>query len=267
MEHVTSADGTEIAYRATGEGEPVLLVHGAIASSADWAFAAPRLRGAFRAISMDRRGRGRSGDAGEYAMEREAEDIAAVLEATGARAVVAHSYGALCTLLALERGAPIERLVLYEPPLSLPPGAAERIDELEGHLAAGAVDAAAAAFLASAGASEAELELIRASPAWPYLCDAAPTLPRELRSCLTWETPAGPFDIPTLLLIGADTDSPVYLDGVAGVERAFPALERDELAGQRHIAHVMAADAFAARVAAFLALATARAPVGKPAAG
>lgn len=239
----TSADGTKIAYRRRGEGEPVLFVHGAATSSADWSLLAPHLP--FEVISMDRRGRGRSEDGPEYAMEREAEDVLAVLEAAGAELLVAHSYGALCSILAVQRTDRVRRLVLYEPPIAY---RGEGLDELE----TADDETILARFLKTAGTTGEQRELIRASPAWPVLMNAVPALPRELRAGTTWRNPAGPIAVPTLLLLGEDTRSPTYLDTVDELLAAFSDVERDTVPGQ-HVAHVFAAEAFAKRISSFLA--------------
>src|SRR3954454_6891115 len=118
-EQVQSSDGTRIAFRRSGNGDPVLFVHGSCTSSADWAFARPLLEGDFTVVTMDRRGRGESGDGPDYAMEREPEDILAVLDAVGAEMLVAHSYGGLCATLAVQR---TDRLRLRRPRRAAPRG-------------------------------------------------------------------------------------------------------------------------------------------------
>jgi pimeloyl-ACP methyl ester carboxylesterase len=253
VDHAVSPDGTRIAYRTGGAGEPVLFVHGTIASSSDWAFVSRLLRDRFTTVTMDRRGRGQSDFGAEpYSIEREGEDVAAVMAATGARKVVGHSYGGLCSLTALDQGAPIDRLVLYEPPVSVRPDAATQHTGLGEHLSAGRHDEAAAGFLAAAGASAEEVALIRGSPVWPALLDAVPSVARELATAMGWTTPAGPFDIPALLIIGAESTSRSYLDGVPALEAAFPQLRRVALPGQKHLGHVLAAEAFAAMAGDFL---------------
>lgn len=243
VEHVESADGTPIAFRRTGEGEPVLFVHGAATSGADWVFALPHLRDRFQVVTMDRRGRGKSGDAPDYAIDREAEDVVAVLEATGAELLVGHSYGALCSILALQRTDRVSRFVMYEPPIGFRGPVPEP---------AGDDDATLARFLAAAGSTPEQLEMIRSSPAWPVLLDAVPPLRRELTACSEWQNPAGPIDVPTLYLIGADTTSASYLHTLDELLSAFTDVRRVEIPGQQHIAHVFAAEAFAELVAGFL---------------
>jgi pimeloyl-ACP methyl ester carboxylesterase len=249
VSYVASADGTGIAYRTFGSGEPVLLVHGSGTSSADWVFVVPHLRERFTVVTMDRRGRGRSEDGPDYAMELEAQDILAVREAVGAELLVGHSYGALCSILAAPR-AGLRKLVLYEPPIGV---TGERLAGLDELVARGELDAALEGFLAGAGAAPEQLATIRSSPAWDSLLPAVPLLPRELRAATEWRHPAGPIDVPTLFLIGEDTASGVYLDGLDDLRAAFPHHRTEVIPGQKHIAHVFAAEAFAERIAAFLA--------------
>jgi pimeloyl-ACP methyl ester carboxylesterase len=250
VQHVDSADGTSIAFRASGAGEPLLMVHGSATSSADWLFVLPLLRERFTVVTMDRRGRGESGDSvSEYAMAREAEDVLAVLDAVGAEMLVGHSYGALCSILAAERTDRLRRLVLYEPPIAVKENSG--IDRVEELVAAGELDTALDGFLQAAGAPPEQLQLIRSSPAWDVLLDAVPALPRELRACTQWRSPSGPFGVPALFLVGADTDSPVYLDGLDDLQAAFEDSSRELIPGQHHIGHVFAADAFARLVTDF----------------
>ena len=118
---VHSADGTRIAFRRLGSGPAIVFVHGSVSTHTDWMPAARLLSDQFTCFSMDRRGRSKSGEGiGPYSIEREYEDIEAVLAAakaqTGSDAfLVAHSYGAICALGSALRH-PVPRLVVYEPP-------------------------------------------------------------------------------------------------------------------------------------------------------
>ncbi len=208
------------------------------------------LRDRFTIVTMDRRGRGKSADGPEYAMQREAEDVLAVLDAVDAELLVAHSYGALCSILAAERADRLRRLVLYEPPIAIRD---ERLTGLDELVAGGDLDVALEGFLRSAGAPDEQFDAIRSSPAWPVLLDAVPALPRELRAGAAWRHPRGPIDVPTLFLLGAETKSPVYLEGLEVLQAAFPNLRCELIPGQRHLAHVFAAEAFADLVAGFCA--------------
>jgi pimeloyl-ACP methyl ester carboxylesterase len=248
VEHVASADGTRIAYRSWGSGDPIVFVHGSATSGADWLLVLPLLRDRFTIVVMDRRGRGESGDGPDYAMEREAEDILAVLEATGSEMLVGHSYGAMCSIKAAERTDRLLRLVIYEPPIAIGEQGLRPLDEL---IASGDRAAALETFLRSAGARREQLDAIRSSPAWPTLLTAVPALSRELHAAAGWRHPRDPIDIPTLWVQGADTKSPTYLEGLDDLQGAFPALRLKLIPDQSHFAHVFAAEQFATLVRDF----------------
>jgi pimeloyl-ACP methyl ester carboxylesterase len=118
--HVVSSDGTHIAFDRVGEGPPVILVVGALCSRTlgPGVKLAPALADRFTVFTYDRRGRGDSGENGPYAVEREIEDLEALIrEAGGSAFVFGHSSGAVLALEAAAQGLPIERLALYEAPL------------------------------------------------------------------------------------------------------------------------------------------------------
>lgn len=136
---VCSADGTVIGYRTVGTGPALLIVPGALAVAADYDALAAALAERFTVHTMERRGRGTSGPQGDaYGSDAEAADIEAVRAATGARFVVAQSFGAFLTLEAALAGSAFERMALYEPGVcvdgSVPFGWA---DECLRHLDAG----------------------------------------------------------------------------------------------------------------------------------
>jgi pimeloyl-ACP methyl ester carboxylesterase len=125
---VASRDGTEIAYWTTGEGPPLVLVHGAVADHNRWRPLLPFLEPHATVHAMDRRGRGASGDGPAYELAREFEDVAAVVdavaEASGSAVdLYAHSFGGLCAFGGAALTASLGRLALYEgwPPVD--PGA------------------------------------------------------------------------------------------------------------------------------------------------
>jgi pimeloyl-ACP methyl ester carboxylesterase len=119
---VVSADGTVIGYETLGSGPPMLLVHGGTATKLRWAPVQERLAERYTLHMMDRRGRGLStAEAEAYDIQREGEDVAAVLAAIGEGVyVVGHSFGGLCTLEAALITDRIGRIVLYEPPMRTP---------------------------------------------------------------------------------------------------------------------------------------------------
>src|SRR5215218_8053436 len=117
MGTVTSSDGTTIAYDRLGDGPPVVVVGGQLCDRALTAPTAEELAKHFTVFNYDRRGRGDSGDTAPYAIEREIEDIGAlVTEAGGTASVYAHSSGAGLALHAAACGLPTAKLVVHEPP-------------------------------------------------------------------------------------------------------------------------------------------------------
>src|SRR4051812_9346948 len=118
MNKVISADGTPLVYDRSGEGPALINVLGATATRA---LAAQQgeanVTMPFTVFTYDRRGRGDSGDTAPYAVEREVEDLAAMIEAAGGSAFVfGHSSGAVLALEAAKRGLAIPKLAIYEPP-------------------------------------------------------------------------------------------------------------------------------------------------------
>jgi len=117
METVTSKDGTTIAFDRMGQGPPVVLVCGGSVDRMANAGVAQHLAADFTVLNYDRRGRGDSGDTLPYAIEREVEDIEAVIDAAGGSACLwGSSSGAVLALIAAESGVPVTKLALWEPP-------------------------------------------------------------------------------------------------------------------------------------------------------
>jgi pimeloyl-ACP methyl ester carboxylesterase len=120
MDFVTSADGTRIAYEQSGTGRPIVFVTGAFNDHHTAVPLAERLAGDFTVITYDRRARGESGDTRPYAIEREVDDLAALIDlAGGSAAVFGYSSGALLALYAAAEKLPITRLALYEAPFAI----------------------------------------------------------------------------------------------------------------------------------------------------
>src|SRR5215469_9686324 len=118
MERVTSTDGTAIAYEVRGDGPTLVLIGGAFNDRNSAADLAQALSTRYTAVTYDRRGRGDSGDTAPYAVDREIEDLEAVLDAAGGSAFVfGHSSGAVLALDAAQvLPSNITKLALYEPP-------------------------------------------------------------------------------------------------------------------------------------------------------
>ncbi|MET4581720.1 pimeloyl-ACP methyl ester carboxylesterase [Conyzicola nivalis] len=214
-EFVTSADGTVIAFDRTGEGPPIILVGGATqfrAFDATTIELAHQLaaRG-FTAVNYDRRGRGESTDTPPFAIEREIEDIdALVTEVGGSAALYGSSSGAALCLWAAATGVAVTKLVLWEPPLSLPgegddgawlAGLAQRV-------AAGDHESAAEFFMRDMPPEW--LETARHSDAWQTMLEIAPTLVYD--AAVLERAQHGPWNelwatvtMPTLVIVGEQT--------------------------------------------------------------
>jgi pimeloyl-ACP methyl ester carboxylesterase len=146
---------------------------------------------------MDRRGFGASGDAAGYAIQREFEDVAAVVAAVadrmgGPAALWGHSYGAGCAIGGTALTNKVRQLVLYDPGFGIayPAGSIEAIEEA---MAAGDRETAILAVLIGiVGMTEEEVDALRSSPRWPTLLAGTPTMPRECRAEDGWGLPAWP---------------------------------------------------------------------------
>jgi pimeloyl-ACP methyl ester carboxylesterase len=215
LTQVMSADGTLIAFEQMGAGPPLVLVAGATCDAARMRPTAEHLARDFAVINYDRRGRGDSGDSLPYAVEREVEDIAALVSRAGGRAsVYGHSSGAALALHAAAQGLPIDRLILHEPPYSPDEEehrreAREYGQELESLLMQGRRGDAIELFFALVGMPPEMIGEIRRGPGWPTLEALAPTLAYD--SAVMGDSTRGgtvPADvarrvtIPTLVLVG-----------------------------------------------------------------
>lgn len=120
FQSVRSADGTPIAYGTLGQGPGLVIAHGNGRMAYHYLALAQALAGSFTVHLVERRGRGQSGPQGEaYSIEREAEDLAAVLSATGSERLFGHSYGGLAALHVALMGYPLQKLAVYEPGVSI----------------------------------------------------------------------------------------------------------------------------------------------------
>src|SRR5437868_4057987 len=132
MKSVVSKDGTTIAYDQVGQGPAVILVDGAFGSRTFGPMPqlAPLLASDFTVFTYDRRGRGDSGDTAPYAVEREIDDLDALIKAAGGSALVcAISSGAVLALDAAAHGASITKLAVYEPPVVVDNSRAPMLDD------------------------------------------------------------------------------------------------------------------------------------------
>jgi pimeloyl-ACP methyl ester carboxylesterase len=260
METIPSEDGTQIAYRRSGEGPPLVLVHGTAANHTRWSPVLPALEKHFTVYAIDRRGRGDSGDGHGYAVHREFEDVAAVIGSIGEPVnLLGHSYGALLALEAALLTRNIRKLVLYDPGIEV---AGEKIypheviERLEALLRTGDRDGVVATTMREvAGLPPETVEHLRTLPVWQTRVAAAHTIPRELRAVKAYRFDPERFrdlGVPTLLLSGGD--SPTALRKAAeAANEALPDSRIVVMPGQGHAAMDTGTDLFTSEVLRFLA--------------
>ena len=236
-----------------------MLVHGTTADHSRWTPVLPAFEQHFTVYAVDRRGRGGSGDSESYSLEREFEDVAAVVDSLAEPALlVGHSYGALCALEAALIASNVRKLVLYEPPMDVtderinPPGV---VDQLEALLEAGDRDEVVATMLREvAGVPPEAVENMRSLPAWEARVAAAHTIPRELRAQEAYRFDPerfGDLEVPTLLLLGADSPA-AFEEAEKAVAEALPNARVVVMPGQGHVAMDTATDLFTTEILRFL---------------
>jgi pimeloyl-ACP methyl ester carboxylesterase len=261
---VTSRDGTRIAFGRSGQGPPLVVVHGTPADHTRWEPLLPYLEPHVTVHAMDRRGRGASGDAPDYALAREYEDVAAVVDAVAGASgslvdVYGHSHGGFCAFGAATLTSNIHKLVLYEgwpvpnpSVFALPAEVEERMDAL---LAKGDRDAVVETlFRHYELMSEDDLAAFRAAPSWPGRVAAAHTITRECRAeaqATLDPQSAAKITVPVLLLVGEHSSDPCKAQ-VAAVAAALPDARIVVLEGQEHVADVLVPEVFAEHLMAFL---------------
>jgi pimeloyl-ACP methyl ester carboxylesterase len=233
MEHVESADGTRIAFERAGSGLPVVILGGAFSTAAAGGpLAAALAEQGFTGVTVDRRARGGSGDTRPYAPEREAEDVAAVIEGVGGRAaVLGHSSGAILALLAAAQGAPVARLFLSEPPFhfGVDRAADDLPDRLQALIDAGTPEEAVTLFQREAvGLPEPVVQHIRSTPMFADLVAVAQSVVYDAVLSAAVETPTAAMTgvaAPVTILRG----EPTYPMLVAAAERLAAAMPSAEL--------------------------------------
>ena len=262
---VRSADGTAIAAYRSGTGSPLVLVHGVSSDRTRWQPVLPALERAHTVYAMDRRGRGGSGDGSTYTIEREFEDVAALVNAIPQPvALLGHSFGAAVALRAALLTSTVQTLLLYEGGgkpkgvISFAPAFIERIEAL---LAAGERDRLVATFLRDAvGMSPEEVERMRALPAYRGRLAAAHTIPREMRALNDYWFDAEryrAFAPPTLVMVGGASPPQAHAYAQA-LASALPSARVEVLEGQHHNATDTAPRLFAETVLRFVAEAEGR---------
>lgn len=261
---VPSKDGTRIAIFGEGSGPPILLVHGTAGDHTTFRVLGPRLADTHAAWTMDRRGRGASGDTQPYSIEREFEDVAVVAEALAKESrspipVFGHSYGGRCALGAALLTDAVARVICYEG-APAPPGGSYHPAGIDGrlrrHLAAGDGDALLATFMTEiVGMTPDELDAYRANPVWPIRVAATGTIPRELDAEADRAASLdrlGAVRQPVLQLLGS-ASLPVFRAATMALDARLADGRIVEIGGAKHAAHHTHAGAVVEAVRAFLA--------------
>jgi pimeloyl-ACP methyl ester carboxylesterase len=257
MNTVTSADGTTIAYDRTGTGEPLILVGGAFSYRryAGQVKLAQLLSARFTVYSYDRRGRGDSGDSPPYAVSREIEDLAAMVDAAGGNAHVwGLSSGAVLALEAAAGGVPIRKLAIQEPPLVVDPADRQPPGNLNQHLrelieAGNRSEAIRYMMVDGMGAPAFVPPMLHLMPGvWKKLTAVAHTLPYDTSVMEGYQAgrplPADQWaavTMPTLVMCGAEKESPAFLRHAAAAVAAT--LPNARLIEQRGLGHTKALNA------------------------
>ena len=243
---VTSKDGTRIVFDRTGEGPPLILVGGALNNRGSGAPYAAPLSASFTVYAYDRRGRGDSADTPPYAVDREVEDLLALIEEAGGSAFLfGHSSGAALVLETAARADGIEKIALYEPPYNVddsrapvPPDYVAHLDELIAEGRRG--DAVEYFMVVGVGMPPEAVAPMRDAPFWPYLEAVAHTIAYDGRvmgfdeadhslPVERWKA----IEAPALVMDG-DASPDWGRNAVQAVTDALPNAERRSLPGQTH---------------------------------
>jgi pimeloyl-ACP methyl ester carboxylesterase len=245
MTQAISKDGTVIAYERSGQGPALILVDGALCSRGFGPMPklAPLLAPHFTVYVYDRRGRGQSGDTPPYSIQREVEDIAALIqEAGGSASVVGLSSGGALALEAAASGLPIQKVVAYEPPYvgdsARNGGATDHQGRLEALIAAGDRGGAVKYFMRSmVGIPAPFVVMMQLAPwIWRNMKAVAHTLPYDAAVMTGFEVPTArlaSIKVPTLAMHGSKTD-PRLAKATQAVAGAVPGVQYRTLAGQTH---------------------------------
>ena len=247
MKTVHSKDGTVIAYDQLGEGPVVILVSGALqyrAFDQGMKQLAELLSKHFTVINYDRRGRGDSTDTQPYALDREIEDVEALIDAAGRSASLygISSGGALAMEAAIKLRDKVKKLAIYEVPYNSDPVAIKAwnhyVNELRDLLAANRGGDAVALFMRYVGATDEQVEGVRQQPIWPLFESVSPTLAYDHIAALGEDASvpverAARVPVPTLIITGG-ASFPFMQETAKTLIDAIPIAEHRILEGQTH---------------------------------
>ncbi|MFF1547594.1 alpha/beta fold hydrolase [Streptomyces sp. NPDC058291] len=238
-----SRDGTELAYESAGQGPAVILVSGAMSTGGTMAPLAGLLADRFTVLRYDRRGRGESGDTAPYAVGREVEDLAALIDAAGAETAALYgvSSGGALALEAAAAGLPVSRVAVYETPFALDEddarGRAEYTANLTKALARDRRGDAVELFLRLTGLAEEMIQGARRSPMWAGMEAIAPTLAYDDAVMGDGRVPGerlASVGVPVLAVAG-EASPPWLREAVRAVAEAVPDGAYRTLEGQTHM--------------------------------
>jgi pimeloyl-ACP methyl ester carboxylesterase len=251
---------------SSGGGSPLVLIHGAAADHTTFRVVGPLFATRHTVHAIDRRGRGASGDAAEYDIAREYEDVAAVVDALAGEAgtkvdVVGHSYGGRVGLGGARLTPNLRRLVVYEgapAPADSPYQAPDVLPRLHALREAGHNEELLETFLREiVGMDETALEAYRANPVWPLRVAAALTIVREVEAEASDGAGLGVLgavEVPVLQVLGGESRDEFGL-ATSALDARLEHGRVVVIEGARHAAHHTHADQFLAAVEAFLSAA------------
>jgi pimeloyl-ACP methyl ester carboxylesterase len=241
LDHVTSKDGTRIAFERLGDGPPIVLLPGGSVDRQSNAALAALLAADFSVLNVDRRGRGDSADTLPYAVEREFEDITAVIDATGGPAALyGSSSGAALALLATAAGSPVSKLVMWEAPYFQDPAArppADTVQQYDRMVGEGRRGDAVEYFMGTVvGLPPEFVTFARTQPWWAAQEKIAHTLAYDGRIMGDYSLPleaAARVRCPALVLAGGKS-VPAFRETAEALAAAMPHGRASVLEGQEH---------------------------------
>ncbi len=248
MSKVTSQDGTQIAYETQGTGPALILVDGALCyrGFGPMPSLAALLAPHFTVYTYDRRGRGESTNGHAFAVEREIEDLDALIQAAGDSAYVYGISSGACLALeaALKLGRKMNQLAMYEPPYNGDPAARQQWrqyrQQLDKAIAEGRRGDAVVLFMKLVGTPDDAVNGMRNAPMWPMFEAVAPTLPYDAAEMGDERTVpvdrAAKLSVPTLVMDGGANLAflPSMHESASALARAIPHAQHRTLDGQTH---------------------------------
>lgn len=254
-----TADGAPIAWRTVGGGEGVVIAPGSLSDGSDWLGLAERIADTFTVHVVSRRAAGGSARSIAYSVEQEYDDLVAVLKATKSTRLVGHSFGAICALGAALVHRDVDRLVAYEPPLSIhePVVPADALADVEAAAGRGDLDTVVDIGLRRCvRLADAQVDALRRTRAWQDMVQHGAKWALELRALHEMDPGAGRYAAivtPTLLPVGATTPKGHHHRVAAeALAATLPNSRVVEIAGAAHLAHLEAPDALARALREFL---------------